>query len=69
MLGQLGLTELFILLGVVLLLFGARRIPDIGRGLGQGIANFLRELRAGVPKQGSAPELRNEQNRTQNQEG
>ena len=46
MLGSIGLPELLIILGVVLLLFGARRIPEIGKALGQTIANFRTELRA-----------------------
>jgi len=36
----LGATELLIILGIVVLLFGARRLPEIGSGLGQAIKNF-----------------------------
>ena len=42
--GRLGLTELLIILGVALLLFGGGRIGDIGKGLGEGIRNFKRGL-------------------------
>ncbi|HEY7913280.1 MAG TPA: twin-arginine translocase TatA/TatE family subunit [Blastocatellia bacterium] len=35
-----GPTELVIILLIVLLLFGARRIPDLAKGLGEGIRNF-----------------------------
>jgi sec-independent protein translocase protein TatA len=36
----LGATELLIVLGIVVLLFGARRLPEIGSGLGKAIKNF-----------------------------
>ena len=35
-----GMTELLILLGIVVLIFGARRLPEIGSGLGKAIKNF-----------------------------
>ncbi len=43
--GPLSVTELLILLLIVVLLFGARRIPDIARGLGEGIRGFRSSLR------------------------
>jgi sec-independent protein translocase protein TatA len=36
----LGVTELLIILGLVVLLFGARRLPEVGAGLGKAIKNF-----------------------------
>ena len=36
----LGGWELILILAVVLLLFGARKLPDLARGLGQGIKEF-----------------------------
>jgi len=36
----LGTPELLIVLAIVLLLFGSRRIPELGKGLGQGIRSF-----------------------------
>jgi len=38
--GPLGLPELLIILFLIILIFGANRLPDIGRGLGRGIRNF-----------------------------
>jgi len=35
-----GIPELIIILVIILLLFGASRLPEIGRGLGKGIKNF-----------------------------
>ena len=36
----LGMPELIVLLVIVLVLFGANRLPEIGRGVGQAIKNF-----------------------------
>jgi sec-independent protein translocase protein TatA len=36
----LGATELLIILAIVVVLFGARRLPEIGSGLGKAIKNF-----------------------------
>ena len=36
----IGTTELLILLGIVILIFGGRRLPELGSGLGKAIKNF-----------------------------
>jgi len=36
----LGMPELVIILVIILIIFGAGKLPQIGRGLGQGIKNF-----------------------------
>ena len=38
--GPLGLPELLLILAVLLLIFGARRLPEIGSSLGRGIRSF-----------------------------
>jgi sec-independent protein translocase protein TatA len=38
--GRLGLPELLIILVIIILIFGANRLPEIGRGIGKGIRNF-----------------------------
>lgn len=43
--GSVGPGELLIIALIALLLFGAGRIADIGKGLGQGIRNFKEGLR------------------------
>ncbi len=40
-----GPTELIIVLAIILLLFGAKRIPELARGLGTGIREFKRGTR------------------------
>jgi sec-independent protein translocase protein TatA len=37
---RLGMMELIIILVIIILLFGASRLPEIGRGIGKGIRNF-----------------------------
>ncbi len=44
MFANLGWTEILILGGVLLLLFGARKFPEIGRSLGESIRNFHRGI-------------------------
>ncbi len=41
----IGLPELLIILLVCLLLFGANRLPDIGKSLGEGIREFKRAMK------------------------
>ena len=38
--GPFGITELLIILLVIMLIFGARRLPEIGTSLGRGIRTF-----------------------------
>lgn len=41
----LGVTELVIILVIIIVLFGASRLPQIGRGLGEGISNFKKSMK------------------------
>ena len=45
LLGMPGIWELIIILLVVMLLFGATKLPKLGRGLGSGIRNFKEGLK------------------------
>lgn len=38
--GSLGLPELLIILVIVIVIFGAKKLPDLGKSLGEGIKNF-----------------------------
>ena len=40
MLGRVGIPELIIILMIIILISGANRLPEIGRGIGKGIRNF-----------------------------
>jgi len=41
----LGLPELLLILFIVVLIFGTSRIPELGRGLGEGIRNFKKGIK------------------------
>jgi sec-independent protein translocase protein TatA len=43
--GGIGLTEIIVILLIVLLLFGAGRIADVGKGLGDAVKNMKKSLR------------------------
>ena len=43
--GNLGVPELLIILLVILVLFGAKKIPDLAKGIGKGIKDFKKEMR------------------------
>lgn len=51
--GMLGPAELLIILGIVVLLFGARRIPALARGIGEGLRNFREGVRGDGSGEGS----------------
>lgn len=42
--GNFGFTEILMLLVLVLLLFGAKRLPEIGASMGKGIKEFKRSI-------------------------
>lgn len=44
---NLGIVELLIILGIILLLFGARRLPDLARSLGKSTREFKQGMRDG----------------------
>jgi sec-independent protein translocase protein TatA len=46
--GRIGLPEMLVILCIVILIFGANRLPDIGRGIGKGIRNFKDATRDGA---------------------
>ncbi len=41
----LGATEIILILVIVLLIFGANRLPQLGAGIGKGIRNFKKSLK------------------------
>jgi sec-independent protein translocase protein TatA len=46
MLPNIGIPELLIILVIVLLMFGAKKLPEIGRSLGGGIREFKKSITA-----------------------
>jgi sec-independent protein translocase protein TatA len=50
MIGRLGMPELLVILVIVILIFGANKLPELGRGIGKGIRNFKDATREGASK-------------------
>ncbi len=46
--GRIGLPEMLVILAIILLIFGANRLPDIGRGIGGAIKNFKSSTKEGL---------------------
>ncbi len=53
--GDVGPMELLIILAIVVVLFGASRIGDIGKGLGRGIREFRHELHEAKQEEPAKP--------------
>jgi sec-independent protein translocase protein TatA len=50
----IGFPELLVILGVAVLLFGGKKIPELAKGLGEGIRNFKTALKGDPEKPPSA---------------
>jgi sec-independent protein translocase protein TatA len=60
MFGDLGVPEVLFILGIALLIFGPRKLGDLGKGLGEGIRGFksaLRDQPAPAPKKEETKEI------------
>lgn len=47
MLGSIGPTELILILLIVIIIFGAKKLPDLGKSIGEGIKNFKKSVSEG----------------------
>ena len=52
---SLGMPELLVILGVAVLLFGGKKIPEVAKGLGEGIRNFKTALKGDDEKPETKP--------------
>jgi sec-independent protein translocase protein TatA len=50
--GRPGLMEMVLILLAILLLFGGSKLPQLGKGLGEGIRNFKKGLKGEEPEEG-----------------
>jgi len=50
--GSLGLPELLVILVIVVLIFGANRLPQLGKGVGSAIKNFKEGMKEGADDPG-----------------
>ncbi|HUF48376.1 MAG TPA: twin-arginine translocase TatA/TatE family subunit [Vicinamibacterales bacterium] len=46
--GSIGMPELLVILFIVILIFGASRLPELGKGIGRGIRNFKEATKDGT---------------------
>jgi sec-independent protein translocase protein TatA len=51
MLGDIGMPELLVILGIAVLLFGGKKIPEVAKGLGEGLRNFKSAIKGGTEKE------------------
>ena len=58
--GNLGTTELIVILVVVLLLFGGRKIPELMHGIGKGVRSFKKGMNE-IEEEINAPVSKNEE--------
>jgi sec-independent protein translocase protein TatA len=55
MLGSIGFTELLVILLIVVFIFGTSRIPELGKGLGEGIKNFKKAIKGNEEEEKKKP--------------
>ncbi|WDP91300.1 MAG: twin-arginine translocase TatA/TatE family subunit [Desulfobacter sp.] len=56
MIGGIGMPELIIILVIILIIFGAGKLPEIGAGLGKGIKNFKKATKEPIEDKKDEPE-------------
>ncbi|MBH0190928.1 MAG: twin-arginine translocase TatA/TatE family subunit, partial [Nitrospira sp.] len=49
MFGTMGISELLIILAIILIIFGAGRLPQIGEGVGKALKGFKKEVHDAPP--------------------
>ncbi|MBQ0080509.1 MAG: twin-arginine translocase TatA/TatE family subunit [Alistipes sp.] len=60
-LGNIGVTEIIVILILVLLLFGGKKIPELMHGIGKGVRSF-REGMDGIDKSSAKKEENSDEN-------
>jgi sec-independent protein translocase protein TatA len=60
MFGSLGPGELIVIFFILVLLFGAKKLPQLGEGIGKALKNFKQSVNEGESQQPEKKELKNE---------
>ncbi len=55
MFGSIGVPELLLIFLIVLIVFGAGKLPQLGKGIGEGIRNFRGALKGDEPPKQDPP--------------
>jgi sec-independent protein translocase protein TatA len=63
--GTFGVQELLLILVIVVFLFGSRKIPEVAKGLGEGIRGFRASLKGETEESGTTPKDNEAQNHTE----
>jgi len=66
MFGSLGIWEILLVVVVVAVLFGGKKLPQLGKGLGEGIMNFKNSLKKDPDKDSTAEENKKADNEKDN---
>jgi sec-independent protein translocase protein TatA len=65
MFGSLGSGELLVILVIVVLIFGVNKIPQLGKGLGEGIRNFKSAIKEAQNEPEEKPKTENDNSKQQ----
>lgn len=60
MFGSLGIWEILLIVVVIAVLFGGKKLPQLGKGLGEGIMNFKNSLKKDPDKKSDEEEDKKE---------
>jgi sec-independent protein translocase protein TatA len=60
--GRIGFQELLVILLILLLLFGANKLPQLGRSIGEALKNFKKGLKEGSSNEEDKKEKKDEHN-------
>lgn len=63
MFGSLGIWEILIIFVIIALLFGGKKIPELAKGLGEGIKNFRTSIKKDEPEEKEGEEKEGEKNK------
>ena len=59
MLDTIGLPEILLILAILLIFFGAKRIPELAQGIGKGIKEFKKSMKDDNEGSDNHPEIKN----------
>ena len=65
----IGTTELLLIGGIALLIFGGKKLPEMMKGLGQGVQSFKKGMREPMPDQPQNASAENAENNEKKEEG